>query len=73
MPVVTPLQVLLQQQYLGQIPRFSARYTDLTLWQLSQAFAGQVLAAAGPDFELGGWQLGVDWVWRWGWLEVGTS
>jgi hypothetical protein len=62
MPVVTMLQVLLPQQYLGQIPRFSARQTHLTLWQLSQAFGAQVLAAAGQGSELEGCQLGVDWV-----------
>ena len=32
-----------------------------------------MLAAAGPDSELGGRQRGADWVWRWGWLGVGTS
>jgi hypothetical protein len=61
MPVVTTLQVLLLQPYSGQIPRFSARQTQLALWQLSQAFGAQVLAAAGPNFEPVGWQLGVDW------------
>jgi hypothetical protein len=52
MPVVTTLQVLLPQQYLGQIPRFSARQTHLVLWQkLSQAFEAQVLADAGLGSE----------------------
>ena len=61
MPVVTTLQVLLLQQYLAQIPRFSARQTHLVQQKLSQAFGAQELADAGPDSELEGWQLGVDW------------
>ena len=32
-----------------------------------------MLAAAGPNFEPVGWQLGVDWAWRWGGLGVGLS
>ena len=68
MPLETTLQVLLPQQYLPQIPRFSARQTHLKLWQLSQAFGAQVLADAGLSSELEGWQLGADWAWRWyGW------
>ena len=27
-----------------------------------------MLADAGQDSEPEGWQLGVDWAWRWGWL-----
>ena len=60
MPVVTTLEVLLPQQYLGQIPRFSARQTHLLRQKLSQAFGAQVLAAAGLGSEPEGWQLGVD-------------
>ena len=32
-----------------------------------------MLAASGPGSELEGWQLGVDWAWRWGGLGVGLS
>ena len=73
MPVVSTLQVLLPQQYSVQIPRFSARQTHLVRQKLSRAFGAQVIAAAEPGSELEGWQLGVDWAWRWGWLGVGTS
>jgi len=51
MPVVTMLLVLLPQQYLGQIPRFSARQTHLARQKLSQAISEQVLAAAGQGSE----------------------
>ena len=62
MPVVTTLEVLLPQQYFAQIPRFS---THLVRQKLSQAFGAQVLAAAEPDSEPEGWQLGADLAWRW--------
>ena len=73
MPVVTKGQVLLPQQYLPQIPRFSARQTHLVQQKLSRGFGAQVLAAAGLSSEPVGWQLVVDWAWRWGWLGMGTS
>jgi hypothetical protein len=60
MPVVTTLQVLLPQQHLPQIPRFSARQTHLALWQLSKAFGARVLADAGLSSELEGLLLWVD-------------
>jgi hypothetical protein len=60
MPVVTTLLVSLPQQYLGQIPRFSARQTHLVRQKLSQAFGAQVLAAAEPGSEPEGLLLGVD-------------
>ena len=46
MPVVTTLLVSLPQQYLGQIPRFSALQTHLVRQKLSQAFGAQVPVAA---------------------------
>jgi len=60
MPVATMDLVLLLQQYLGQIPRFSARQTHLVRQKLPLAFGAQVLAAAGPGSEPEDSLLGAD-------------